>query len=74
VRFTRRKAPTDLVYAVEVTTDFATWLSGPNSAFERHPAMDDGNGVTETATFLIPVNPSLGGQKFARVRVTRLVQ
>lgn len=72
IRFTRRKAPTDLLYSVEVTSDFATWNSGAAVAQEILPALDDGNGVTETARFLIL--PGTGGamQKFVRLKVTLL--
>ena len=57
---------------MEVTSDFATWNSGASVAQEILPALDDGNGVTETARFLIL--PGTGGatQKFVRLKVTLL--
>jgi len=70
VRFTRRKAPTDLLYEVEVTSDFDSWQTGAGVAEEILPPTDDGNGITETAAFRIPPGPSGPGQKFIRLKVT----
>lgn len=67
VRFTRRKAPTDLVYQLEVTSNFSSWESGVAVAQEI-PATDDGNGITETAAFHIL--PGATGQRFVRLNVT----
>ncbi|MDB6025277.1 MAG: Na-Ca exchanger/integrin-beta4, partial [Verrucomicrobiales bacterium] len=68
IQFTRRKSPTDLVYKVEVTSDLIAWDS--NGVQELLPAVDDGNGITETARFVIA--PGLNGnpQKFVRLKVT----
>jgi hypothetical protein len=70
VRFTRRKAPTDLTYEVEATSDFASWTNGASVAQEILPAGDDGNGVTDTAAFLISPGLGVAPQKFIRVKVT----
>jgi hypothetical protein len=65
IRFPRRKPPTDVQYTVEVTADFASWESGV--AEEILPALDDGNGITETARY--HVAPAVSGGRFVRVRV-----
>jgi hypothetical protein len=70
IRFTRRKAPTDLIYAVEVSDTFNSWQTGVAVAQEIVPAIDDGNGITETAAFVIPPGPDAGAQKFIRLKVT----
>jgi len=70
VRFTRRQAPTDLLYAVEVSTDLSSWPSGVAVAQEILPATDDGNGVTETAAFHILPATGSPAQKFVRLKVT----
>ncbi len=65
VRFPRRKPPVDLQYAVEVTADFSIWESAVVE--EILPALDDGNGITETARY--HVTAGAGGRRFVRVRV-----
>ena len=69
VRFPQRLAPGDLVYEVQVTTDFITWLSGPNVAREMFPRVNNPDGVTATARVQILGNTSQLGQKFVRLRV-----
>ena len=69
IRFTRRQAPTDLNYLLEVSPDFNSWLSGGAVAQEILPASDDGNGVTETAAFLILPGTGSPAQKFVRLKV-----
>lgn len=69
VTFHQRKAPTDVIYELESTTNFISWGSAPGW-FDR--ALDDGNGITETARFRImqePGGPS--GQVFLRLKVSR---
>ena len=70
IRFTRRQAPTDLNYTVEVSPDFSSWQSGGAVAQEILPASDDGNGVTETAAFRILPGTGSPAQKFVRLKVT----
>ncbi len=72
VRFTRRLPPTDLSYAVEVTSDFNVWQTGVSVAQEILPAVADGNGITETVRCIIPPGPGVPGQKFVRLNVTLL--
>jgi hypothetical protein len=72
VRFTRRKAPTDLLYEVQVTSDFSSWQTGAAVAQEILPPTDNGNGITETAAFQIPPGPSGPGQKFIRLNIALL--
>ncbi len=69
IRFTRRLAPTDLSYVVEVSPDFSSWQSGGTMTQEILPATDDGNGVTETAAFRI-LPGAAPAQKFVRLKVT----
>ena len=71
VSFTRRKAPTDLTYQVQVSNDWSTWSSGPDYVQELQPVQDDGNGVTETVRVRI-LNPAdMPGFRFTRLKVTR---
>ena len=70
IRFTRRQAPTDLDYTVEVSPDLRSWQSGGAVAQEILPATDHGNGVTETAAFQILPGPGSPAQKFVRLKVT----
>ncbi len=70
IRFTRRKAPTDLNYIVEVSPDFSSWQSGGTVTQEISPATDDGNGMTETAAFWILPGGASPTQKFVRLKVT----
>ena len=70
LRFTRRKAPTDVSCTVEVSPDLVTWQSGAGVAQELLPAINDGNGVTETARFVIPPGVVPGASRFVRIRVT----
>jgi len=66
VSFTRRKAPTDLTYTVEMSTDLKTWDSGPGYTTELSAT---GSGVTELAR--IRIEPSSGAtRQFARVKIT----
>jgi glucose/arabinose dehydrogenase len=71
VTFPRRKPPVDITYEVETTTDFRHWQSGPGIAEELLPAVDDGNGVTETATYrlLSPLEES--PFRFVRLEISR---
>jgi len=70
VRHTRLKNPRDIDYFVEVSTDLATWNSGP--AFTQEiDAQDDGNGVTETVRVRILSDPNAPGQRFSRLRVVK---
>ena len=71
VRFTRRLAPTDLLYEVQVSDNFSSWQTGPALAVEL-PAIADGNGVTETARFQIPPGPGVPAQRFVKLKVTLL--
>lgn len=71
VTFKRRKPPTDLVYEVEVSSDFENWLTGPSVVQELQPPMDDENGVTETVRVHVLGSLTQPGQKFARLKVTR---
>ena len=71
IRFTRRLPPTDLLYEVEVAGSLNMWLTGPALAVELG-AIDDGNGITETARFQIPPGPGTPAQRFVRLKVTLL--
>lgn len=71
VRFTRRLPPTDLLYEVEVASSLNAWQTGPALAVDL-PAIDDGNGITETARFQIPPGPGVPAQRFVRLKVTLL--
>ena len=70
VRFARRKAPTDLSYAVEASTNFISWQTDGAAAQEILPPADDGNGVTETAAFLVLPGSGSPAQTFIRLKVT----
>jgi PKD domain/Calx-beta domain/Carboxypeptidase regulatory-like domain len=71
IRFTRRLPPTDLLYEVEVAGSLNAWQTGPALAVEL-PAINDGNGITETARFQIPPGPGVPAQRFVRLKVTLL--
>jgi hypothetical protein len=70
VTHTRRKAPRDINYVVEVSGDLVTWLSG-GGAVEELSAVDDGNGLTETVRLRIISDLNAAGQRFTRLRVTK---
>jgi hypothetical protein len=70
VRFHQRLAPTDLIYEVQVTTDFDVWQSGPNYTRELLPRQPDSGGVTATARVQILGTPvSQQTRKLVRLRV-----
>jgi hypothetical protein len=69
VRFTRRKAPVDLIYELGGTTAFASWQTGAAVSQELLPPIDNGDGVTETARFLILPDATDGAQRFIRLGV-----
>ena len=71
VHFTRRLAPTDLLYEVEVADSFNSWPTGPALAVEL-PFINDGNGITETARIQIPPGPGVPAQRFVKLKVTLL--
>jgi len=71
IRYTRRLPPTDLLYEVEVAGSLNMWQTGPALAVELG-AIDDGNGITETARFQIPPGPGTPAQRFVRLKVTLL--
>jgi len=73
VRFPQRINSGDLIYEVQVTTDFVNWTSGPNVARELLPRVNNPDGVTATARVQIIGNLSQPGQKFVRLRL-RLLQ
>jgi hypothetical protein len=70
VTHARRKAPRDINYVVEVSSDLATWNSGA-ATMEELSAVDDGNGVTETVRLRVISDVSAIGQRFTRLRVTK---
>jgi hypothetical protein len=69
VTHTRRKAPRDIDYVVEISSDLASWNSGPGIT-EELSAVDDGNGVTETVRWRVISDVNVG-QRFTRLRVTK---
>jgi len=71
VTFKRRKAPTDLLYQVQVTSDLVDWQTGAGVVQELLPAQDDGNGITETVRFRVINAVNQTGQRFVRLRVNR---
>ena len=71
IRFTRRLPPTDLLYEVEVASSLNAWQTSPALAVEL-PAINDGNGITQTARYQIPPGPGVPAQRFVRLKVTLL--
>jgi hypothetical protein len=70
VRFHRRLDPSDLIYEVQVSTDFNTWQSGPNYTRELLPRQPDPGGVTAMARVQILGPPmTQPGRRFVRLRV-----
>jgi hypothetical protein len=69
VRFHRRLPPNDVLYEVQITADFNTWISGPNVTSELFPRQDDGNGVSETSRVRILDSLSGSTRKFVRLKV-----
>jgi hypothetical protein len=73
VRFPQRIAPSDLLYEVQVTTDFINWLSSPNVSRELLPRQPNPDGVTATTRVqIIGPAPSSPGQRLVRLRVRLL--
>jgi hypothetical protein len=70
IAYTRLKAPRDIDYTLEVSTDLSTWNSGPGFTQEL-TASDDGNGVTETVYVKVIAPLDQPGQRFVRLRVTK---
>jgi hypothetical protein len=70
VTHTRRKAPRDINYVVEVSSDLVTWNSGA-AITQELSAVDDGNGVTEAVRLRVISDVNAGGQRFTRLRVTK---
>jgi hypothetical protein len=70
VAHTRRKAPRDINYVVEVSSDLLTWNSGA-AITQELSTVDDGNGVTETVRLRVISDVNAGGQRFTRLRVTK---
>ncbi len=73
VTFQRRRAPTDLVYEPEVSSDGGRWESGTAVA-RLVSRITDGNGVTATVKYLITVpklEESPERPRLVRVRVQR---
>jgi YD repeat-containing protein len=68
VTYPRRKAPVDLSYVLEVSSNLAVWDSTQQD-LQLLSVTDDGNGVTETVTYQL--KPSLD-EPSARVRFVRL--
>jgi hypothetical protein len=66
--FHRRLQPTDVAYAVYVSNDLVTWQTGTNYVQELQ-AVDDGNGLTETATARVVAPFSPATNQFVTVRV-----
>jgi hypothetical protein len=68
--YSRRKAPSGIVYHVEVSDNFAGWNEGAGFTEETGVA-DDGNGVTETVT--VRALPPVAGKSkaFMRLRFTQ---
>ncbi len=71
ITFTRRKAPTDLDYLVQVTSDLANWTSGTGVVEEILPPTDDGNGVTETARYRVLAPAGTASPRFVRLQLRR---
>jgi hypothetical protein len=69
VRFHRRLPPNDVLYEVQVTLDFNTWIGGANVTTELFPRQDDGNGVTETSRVRILDSLSGSTRRFVRLKV-----
>jgi hypothetical protein len=70
VSYTRRLAPRDISYTIEVSSDLTNWSSGAAVAQEIG-AEDDGNGVTETVRVRIVSDVAVPGQRFSRLRVVK---
>lgn len=68
--YTRRKAPSGIVYHVEVTYDFSAWNEGAGFTQETG-VVDDGNGVTETVTVRALPPVAQYGKGFMRLRFTQ---
>jgi hypothetical protein len=68
VTHTRRKAPRDIDYVLEVSPDLASWNSG---GAQELSASDDGNGITETVRLRVLSNLTQPGGRFVRLRVSR---
>jgi hypothetical protein len=69
--FTRRKAPTDIDYLLQVTSDLTNWTSGTGVVEEILPPTDDGNGVTETARYRVIAPAGTASPRFVRLQVQR---
>ena len=70
ITYQRRIQPTDAGYAVSISNDLVTWLSG-DSYIEEVQATDDGNNITETvhARVIAPYSNSNTKNQFVTVRV-----
>lgn len=68
--YTRRKAPRDINYTVEVSSNLLTWSSGAGQTLELG-ATDEGNGITETVRVRVISDLSAMGQRFIRLKVVK---
>jgi len=67
----RRKAPRDIDYVVEGSSDLASWTSGAGVAQEIS-VTDDGNGTTETVRLRVMSDVTQsGGRRFVRLKVVK---
>ena len=66
--FTRRLAPTDVSYTVEVSDDLSSWKSGP-AYTEELSATDDGDGLTETVRVRVKAPLSATSSQCVHLRV-----
>ena len=66
--YTRRKSPTDVVIAEQVSTDLVNWNIGLTTAMQ---VTDDGNGVSETVKSRLTAPISSSSQQFLRLGVTK---
>jgi hypothetical protein len=66
--YPRRIEPTDVSYAVAVSSDLVTWQTGTNYVTELQ-ATPDGNNLTETVTARLVAPFSTSTNQFITVRV-----
>ena len=67
--YTRRRAPADVTYELELTSNLVEWNTSPFLLLEIPPAIADQNGVTETVivwVFGTDLSPS---HRFVRLKV-----
>lgn len=68
ITFIRRKAPADITYAIEVSSDLATWNSG--AAFTTDVSVTPRDANTDTVVVRDNTASSGAAKRFIRVKVT----